>query len=89
MRNNGGLGQFLALGIGLFGSFAGFERDIAGSEADANFLKESGGRRSSGEDPNEVVGEFLLLASNIEDHGLRFELDRIRVEQDLALFRTS
>ena len=84
-RGGGHPDELLALGVGLFRRPADFEGDVALAEADSNLLQECSGRRASGEDPDKVVGDFLLLAGNVKDDGIRLKLDRIRVEDDVDL----
>ena len=66
-----------ALGFG-----TGFLCHVMHAEANADFLKEVVGRHSTDEDPNEVVGQFSFLALDIENRGVRLELDRVGIEEN-------
>src|ERR1700730_12541177 len=52
------------------------------AEANADLLKEVVRRHSTREDPNEVVRQFAFLALDIENRGVRLELDRVAIEED-------
>ena len=60
-------------------------RHIAGTKADADLLQEVIGRRSAGKNPYIVVRELARLPLNVDNDGLLFEFDRIRVEQNFNL----
>ena len=55
----------LTVALGLFGFFAGFEGDVAGTEADADFLEECVGWSAPGKNPNKVVWNFLVTACDV------------------------
>jgi hypothetical protein len=67
--------------IVLSGFMAGLENQIAHSEPHANFLEEVVRGHTAGKDPDKIVGNLLRCAADVQDDGVRFELDRIRVEK--------
>src|SRR5712692_3371430 len=72
---------------GLPGLVAGLQRHVEHSEPDANLFEEGCWRFAAGKDPDEVVGELLRLAFDIENYRILFELHGAGVEDhfDLAL----
>src|SRR5712692_1488405 len=72
---------------GLPGLVAGLQRHVEHSEPDANLFEEGCWRFAAGKDPDEVVGELLRLAFDIENYRILFELHGSGVEDhfDLAL----
>src|SRR6267143_82904 len=75
---------------GLFSGFCFFATSrckVLHAKPNTDFLEESRGRLATGKDPYEVVGDFLVLAVYLEDHGILFELHGSGVEDhfDLAL----
>ena len=67
-RSNSDLGESLALDFCLLRGLAGFEGDVPRSESDADLFQECRRWSTSREDLGEVVRDFLLLATQLEDH---------------------
>src|SRR5579864_1919067 len=55
---------------------------VALSKFDTNPPEEVIGRCAAGEDPDEVVGDYLVAAIDRENDGVLFELHRIRFKDD-------
>src|SRR5467141_5450558 len=75
---------------GLFSGFRFFATSrckVLHTKPNADLLEESRGRLATGKDPYEVVGDFLVLAVYLEDHGILFELhgSGVKDQFDLAL----
>ncbi len=69
----------------VFGGLGALFGDIAGAEADADFFEEGGGRFATGKDPDEIVGNGLLNAFNVEDDGVRTKFDWVGIEENFEL----
>ena len=57
-------------------------REALRAEAHADFFQKGRRRFASGENPNIVVGNSLLLAGDVQDNGIAREFDGIGVDLD-------
>src|SRR5947209_1397134 len=64
---------------------AAFRCHVAHAKPDTDLLQKIGGRRSAGEDPHEVIWDLLLRSFYVDNHGFRFELQRIGFEEHFDL----
>ena len=86
---SGGSEGFLGLCFGFPDGADAVGSDVALADADTNFLEEGGGRFAASKGPDEIVGESLLEAVDVDDDGVLAELDGIGIEQhgELAFAR--
>src|SRR5271169_4771655 len=79
------LGKLFPLFRSGLGCFADLQSHVARSKANPDLLEEAIGGSAPGKDPDIIVRNLLPTAVDLNDHRLRLELNRIRVEQHLQL----